>query len=547
MIDKQSLLATGLEADLVNLLIEIIRSVTEGETRLRAIAAQVAVSNNLSQQIDAAIAASEDLNATIEGASTEAAQQVAAQLGDIRDAAQGFAGAANTSAANAAAAAASVEMPGGAADRGDSHVLARINQQSVAAFDLLGRLVAVLAPETVSAVVDGMTADQADDVARKSQYIVELMPGGVLDRGDQATIIRMGGAIVLSVLQSGHLDLRLADAALADVRTRLALDELVALSAPLAADLAGDFDAWDVWQRDGLTFFTANLWGDTPRGYVRRAAGEAWAVAPSITPLKLVYGDHVANAVTSVTPDRYAHIATLGDGADQDGLDGAVPTGPAADLARAGAGFGALSADRALAERSGALARYGVRSEAVEGATLDDLMAGQPLANLVRARSEFVRLSALYGGTVATESVTVLHSGGAATAISYRDDLIALATTLGEDIEAGQVNVIPPGGTWASGTDPAILGAVEALRSRGAAPLVLVSPVHWCGVLAGTLSTPDPVSMTMLAELDALATRTGTGWHGPVPYLASRTGNVIVVDCEVMDGADMVAPTYGVS
>jgi len=40
-------------------------------------------------------------------------------------------------------------------------------------------------------------------------------------------------------------------------------------------------------------------------------------------------------------------------------------------------------------------------------------------------------------------------------------------------------------------------------------------------------------------------TRHGTGWHGPVPYLASRTGNQVFVDCEGMAGHVLVAPTFG--
>lgn len=443
----------------------------------------------------------------------------------------------------------SVEI-GGVVDRGDTAILATISGQPVAGFDALGRLIAVAAPALIDGMFAGATPAQADALTQASAYVQSLILDTVLERGDVAELARLNGTAVLTILTSGHVDLRLSDDAVADVRARLDLDQLVALSAPLSADLAGDYDAWDVWQRGELTYFTGNLWGSTPRGYVRRGAGLPWAVAPSIMPLRLVTGDHVANALPSAAPDRWAHIATLGDGADQDGLDGAIPSGPAADLARAGAGFAALSADRGLSARTGALARYGVRSEAVEGATLAQLAAGQPLANLVRARDEFGRLAGLYGGQAATESVTVLHSGGAASVTAYRDDLVALAGTLVEETGAGQVNAIPPGGSWAAGDDPAILGAVEALRTRGATPLVLASPVHWCGIRAGTLATPDAPSMTMLAELDALATAAGTGWHGPIPFQVSRDtedGIFVWVDCEVMEGFDLVAPSYGVT
>lgn len=445
------------------------------------------------------------------------------------------AAAAQVSAAAAAAALAGVNNDV-VADRGDAQVWAMSGGVAVGAFDAAGRLMAVPAPLMIAETFAQIGDPEASSILTRLD--------ASLDRGDSGVAYTMGGAPVLAFQPSGHADLRLSDDAIGDVAERLDLGNVS--SAPLSADLIGDNDGWDVWQSGDLTFFTGNIWGPTPRGYVLRPGGEPWAVAPSAMRLRLAYGDHVANAAPDRAPDHFAHIATLADGAGQDGLDGVAATIPAADLARAGAGFAALSADRTLTDATGALRMHGVRSEAVEGATLAQLATGQPLANLVRARDEFARIAALYGGTAGVEAVTVLHSGGAATAGAYAADLVALASTIMAQTDANQVNVIPPAGTWQDGTDPAILGAPEALRTRGAVPLVLASQVHWCGVRAGTLATPDAASMTMLAELDALATAAGTGWHGPIPWQAIRSGATVTVDCEVMAGHALVAPTFGV-
>lgn len=457
-----------------------------------------------------------------------AADAIRAQV--ATDAAQ-----AQVSAAAAAAALAGVHNDV-VADRGDAQVWAISNGVAVGAFDAAGRLMAVPAPLMISETFAQIGDADANNILMRLD--------ASLDRGDSGVAYTMGGVPVLAFEPSGHTDLRLSDDAISDVAVRLDLGTVA--SAPLSADLIGENDGWNVWQSGALTFFTGNVWGNTPRGYVMRPGGEPWAVAPSAMRLRLAYGDHIANAAPDRAPDHFAHIATLADGAGQDGLDGLAATIPAADLARAGAGFAALSADRTLADATGALRMHGARSEAVEGATLAQLATGQPMVNLVRARDEFARIAGLYGGTAGVEAVTVLHSGGAATAGAYAADLVALASAIVAGTAANQVNVIPPAGTWQDGTDPAILGAVEALRTRGAVPLVLASSVHWCGVRPGSLATPDAASMTMLAEMDALATRAGTGWHGPIPWQAIRSGATVTVDCEVMAGHALVVPTYGV-
>ncbi len=445
---------------------------------------------------------------------------------------------------------------GGLVGPGDSAVLVTMNGVPVTGYNAAGQMLAEPAPQMVAATFAGVTPAQADQIAQQSDYVAGLILDEAMRPGDSAIAMRLNGVAIMGVTPEGHIDLRLAPGALADIAARLDLDDMVIEAAPLpSTDLAGDVDAWNVWQRDSLVYFTGRVWGDRDRGYVRMLPnGEAWAQAPSLMQVHLAYGDHTANIAPSIVPSHVVHIATLADGFDQAGLDGAAPTGPAADFARAGAGFAGLIADCELEAATGALPRFGARSEAVEGASLADLGTGQPLANLTRAATEFARLAALYGGSSHVRSVSILHAGDAASATAYRDDLLGLVEAVSLATSADMIGVFGPAGTWDDGTDPAILGAVDALAARGGLPMIPVSPLHWCGIAPGTVGTPDAPSMTMLAELAAQAAEhsfgwagAGLGWYGPVVIDARRSGTDLFVDFEVMEGFDLIAPTYGVS
>ncbi|MGA0615958.1 hypothetical protein [Paracoccus sp. KR1-242] len=92
MLDAAKLRAAGLPSDVVVLLVEASKTVVEGEKRLKSIAATVKVSNDLGKQIDEAVIAASGLGEAIEGASTEAAQQVVTQLTDLKTQTEEFAG-----------------------------------------------------------------------------------------------------------------------------------------------------------------------------------------------------------------------------------------------------------------------------------------------------------------------------------------------------------------------------------------------------------------------------------------------------------------------
>ncbi len=186
------------------------------------------------------------------------------------------------------------------------------------------------APQMVAATFAGVTPAQADQIAQQSDDVAGLILDEAMRPGDFAIAMRLNGVAMTGVTPEGHIDLRLAPGALADIAARLDLDDMVIEAAPLpSTDLAGDVDAWDVWQRDSSVDFTGRVWGDSDRGYVRMLPnGEAWAQAPSLMQVHLAYGDHTANIAPSIVPSHVVHIATLADGFDQAGLDGAAPTGP---------------------------------------------------------------------------------------------------------------------------------------------------------------------------------------------------------------------------
>lgn len=342
----------------------------------------------------------------------------------------------------------------------------------------------------------------------------------------------------------------LAAAGISEETFQDALDEAVAdamataiIPSPVNAERAGDVDAWNVWQAGDLVKFTGNVWGDMPREYMRLGQGAVWANGPSRARLRLTYGDDLANASTDREPSHFAHVATLADGEGQAGLNGTVAAAPATDIQRAGAGFSGVVADQVLANSTGALPLIGVRSEAVAGATLAQLSTGQPMLNLKRAQTEFTRVLGPYGKTAQVDAVSILH-GAADDSATYAADLLQLTEDVIAETGALSVHVFQPAGTWQRGNWASALGTVEAWADRGDLPLVVVSPLYWLQLRAGTLATPDAASMTMLAELSALA---DNDWHGPHAFHAERSGTTINVDFEVMAGATLTATTEGLS
>ena len=398
------------------------------------------------------------------------------------------------------------------------------------------------------------TADTAEAAARASgdAALAKRLDPAVIARGDGMVLAEINGVPVLGLAGDGTLIARFPDGI--GGGGEITIDDVIGLrdaldngagggATPASPDLAGDVDAWEVWQDGDLVYFTARLWGDYPRQYVRRGTGDAWANGPSRARLRLAYGDDLANAATDRGPARFAHVATLGDGEGQDGLNGAVPSQDATDLARAGLGYPGLVGDQWLARRTGSLPLVGARSEAVAGATLAQLRTGQPMLNLKRAVTQFTSVLGPYNRTAQVDAVSILH-GAADDSATYADDLLTLTEDVIRETGALSVHVVQPAGTWQRGNWASALGTVQAWRDRGALPLVVVSPLYWTGLRAGTLATPDAVSMTMLAELDAIA---GNDWFCPAAFLAARSGATINVDFEVMPGATLTATPEGLA
>lgn len=356
-----------------------------------------------------------------------------------------------------------------------------------------------------------------------------------MGRADMAVLAMMGGRAIATADPAGRIRLVLDDWSLADLAARLDLSGSSA--APVSPDLLGGIDGWNVWRSGDLLTFTAQLQGQWPREYVMRAGGQAWINGAAAVPLRLVYGDGLGLAPASHTPTRVAQIATLADGAGQDGLEGATPDGPATGIERAGAGFAALSADLALAGETGLARWVGVRSEAVTGASLTQLAGGQPWANLERAVAQFGAVLAPYGRTAAPDVLTIMHGAGDDSA-TYEADLLTLCGKIA-GLGVRQINVVVPGGTTERGNFASALATVEAFRNRGTRPIRLVAPLYAYPRVG--LSQPTPEAVTMLAELDARCAA-DPAWLPPLAFQAARSGSTIDVDFEVMPGHALVAP-----
>ena len=364
-----------------------------------------------------------------------------------------------------------------------------------------------------------------------------------LGRGDNAVIVTIGGVPTLTQNADGETRLRLDQDTLDYLSDELGGGGGGGGGSPVSPDLLGNTDGWNVWQSGEVLTFTSVLAPFTyPREYVQIGTTEPWISGASAAPLRLLYGDELALSPTGRTPARVTQIATLDDEAGQDGLNGAVPAAPATGITRAGPGFAALSADRALEAMSGLARWIGVRSEAVSGAGLGELGEGQPWANFLRARDQLIAEMAPYGRTGQFDVATIMHGAGDDSP-TYEADMMALASQI-TAAGARQINVFAPGGTSERGDYASALATVEAFRNRGAFPMRIVAPLYPCARTGvATIAADD---MTRLAELDALCAA-DPAWLPPLAFQASRTGNIVTIDFETMFGHHLINPTTGFS
>lgn len=367
-----------------------------------------------------------------------------------------------------------------------------------------------------------------------------------LGRGDRAVIASIAGVPVLAAGEDGRLRFEVDD---------WTKDKLFEGYEPggsgdgvsfLSPDVLGNIDGWNVWESDDRLMFTGQIWGPSARSYLKRAGEDPWADGPTRARVILVYGDGLANATSTQPPDRICHIAAMADGFGQEGLNGVSTTALATGIVRAGAGIGATMADLWLSMKGGALPWVGVRSEAVEGASLTQLATGQPRANLLRAVSQFDRAFAFYGRSQQVDAVTLLHGGDLDNA-AYTAELLALCDNILSDTGAAAIVTFAPAGTSVAGGQAAVRAAPDAIDLRGTIPLILASPLYWCDIRAGTLATPTPAHMTMLAELAAHALLAGEYWMPPKAFHASRSASVINIDFDVMPGHNLTVPTFGLT
>ncbi|WP_282029806.1 hypothetical protein [Paracoccus marcusii] len=358
-------------------------------------------------------------------------------------------------------------------------------------------------------------------------------------RGDYISAISVGDEPVVAVSPEGRVALRLDKASMQAVAAEIVLPG----GRYETPDVVASLDAWDV-RRDGdILRFTANYWGNHPRAYVKRGSGDPWAESISEIQVRLLYGDELADAPLSHCPDHFAHILVPNDGHGQEGLNGEVTEAEADDIDRSGKGFAAMAADSWLRASKRAKPWIGARSEAVLGADLDELAEGQALYNLARACTQFRQAVAPYSKRSSVQAVSLLQ-GAADGRPDYKAALLRLSRRIVTETGTRQINLYQPAGTAFEGRPTSVFGTVDAYRERGEIPLVLVSPIYPMRRRSGSMLQPDPVGMTMLAELDGLA---GPDWLPPLAFYAELHRNNIAVDFEIMDGCSLVAPSFGLT
>lgn len=421
------------------------------------------------------------------------------------------------------------------ARRGDATPLVHIGDVPVVAIDGKGHLVARISPAALRETLAQMAA--APDM--NFGALLRISTPLSLRRGDSSTLVKIGAAPAVAVRGDGSLAARLDEQSIAHIADAIPLPG----GRPEPPDHLSAYDAWGARRAGDLLYFTGNLWGDHPRDYVKRGSADPWAVSISEVLLRLTFGDEYSDAPVSVPVDHFAHLLVFDDGAGVEGLGGdTTPQDKSVEeIDRVGPCFSAASADSFLRYKKGAKPWIGVRSEAVPGATLDDLTIGVGFENLANALGHFRHVVAPYGKVAATDVVTIMH-GNSDSDPDYKAKLLHLCRKIVEATGARQINLFQPVGSAFDHDAPAVMATVEAFRERGNLPLILVAPTYPAARRPGSMLQPTADTMTMLAELDGLARR---DWLPPLAFAAERDGSTIAVDFEVMDGHSLIAPSFG--
>lgn len=400
-------------------------------------------------------------------------------------------------------------------------------------------------PSNASRAADNAARASGDDTL--AQRLDALPPvQQTVRRGAAPVAVEMNDRPVLAFNDAGQARMVVDQWTLDNLAGRLQIDGgggNGGSASPALPDILGNTDGWNAWLENGLVTFTAALEGPSPREYVMKPGESPWVNGRSVVPVRLLYGDQMGAAGVSVQqPVNTYRIATLNDGAGQAGLAGAEPTAPASGIQRAGPGFAAIVADLWVTAQS--VARWAlVRAENVAGASLASLTSGRPMANLVRALTEAERLLPGYRRQALPEAVTIMHGAGDDSP-SFANELVDLMQEINSRVGQRRINLYQPSGTTQRANFSSAEGTLEAFRQKGTLPVTLVSPTYWCAIAAGTVGTLAPVSMTMLAELEARAAA-DDNWIVPLAFNASRSGAVIDIDFEVMPAVSLVAPTEG--
>ena len=356
-------------------------------------------------------------------------------------------------------------------------------------------------------------------------------------------LIRAENGDVVTFDETG-LTLRLSDRVLADLRTRLALPEVV------PAHLIGDIDAWNLRREGDWLRFTARIEaGRPPRDYCKPVAGGD-IIADAIGPLQAVFSlGGARRAGFNDGPPGFAyHILAPGDHLGAVGYEGTGEAQPVAGLQRiAHSPRDALIAEALLQMRYEAMQSLPLivaRTETEGAPSLAALNGGQAYVNFLSALDSLVLAAAALGKRAQVLAVGIdlsledTQSDAASRIVALR----RLMQRIEADMAARQLYrpiflITAEAGSHFDTRNPAILAHSELGWSHAPHRFAASAPGYMFEQTR--FGRPTKSARIRMAEMDAhaiAAIGARKEWFCPQILLAEHEGKVLRVICRAMSG-----------
>ena len=358
----------------------------------------------------------------------------------------------------------------------------------------------------------------------------------------EGVLIRAENGDVVTWDETG-LTLRLSDTVLADLRQRLPLpvprNETRAL---------GDIDAWNLRDQDGWLHFDARLDPAlSPRAYRRaHAGGDILAAAPGPLLGLFALGGQRRAGFSSRPPAFPHHILAPGDDIGAVGLEGTASADRTARLqhvtwsTREAHLAECLLTDRLAAGR--ALPLHLCRAETDGSASIDDLIDGRALANLLTAVDNGIAAAHSLGTRLSVPAIALDFgledrvSDAPTLARGLRSLMARLeAELIRRDIARPVFLLTAEAGTARDTTHPAI--AAHATLSWQPGPHRLTIPAPGYMFEQTAWGRPTDAARARMARMDAFALTEALArrdWHCPTLLLAEAEDRQIRVTAQSM-------------